>query len=243
MKLNVHTSVLAALAPLALITTAAAETTLTGPSAGYTFFNRPGATIEDHNTAVLGCHELVQDVRVNRRSTTTSGPAGGWGIATAATVDAIANVTASRRTYTAGVENCMVVRGWRVVRMAQPAGVALDAQPAAAIREHLSMQVGAETPQGEVVRTFNNDMMIAGTVWSGRPQDLDIVSLSIQATALPRANRDDDDVALPRQPRTAQEPLSRRPRGAARFRCGSNASAQTRRNRRGSQMACLRVSK
>lgn len=202
----------------AVTTSASAQTVLTGPTSGYTYFNRAGATIDEHDSAVRDCHTLAQGLSYNNRTTTSTG--GSDTAAVAAIIrDASLNVQARRRTYTAGIENCMVARGWRVVRMERSAGEALDELPAAEIRAQISSLVGADAPTGAIVRTFNNDMLIAGTVWSGAPRNLDRVSLSIQATApsTPGSRERDRDADLPSRPRTANEPYSRQPRAASRM--------------------------
>lgn len=197
---------------------ASAETNLVGPSSGATFFNRAGATWADHAQDIAACQQILADVSYNRRTTTSTGPAGGWGTATAITMDAVGNTLARRRTYAAGMENCMVVRGWRVVRLPELEAAEYDALAPAALQERLSELVGAEEPIGEIVRVFNNDMLLPDTIWTGRPRDLDIVSLSLQAS--PAASEDEPDkpnARLPNRPRSAFPPNPRGVRGAARL--------------------------
>ncbi|MGH6951349.1 MAG: hypothetical protein ACREH4_10770, partial [Vitreimonas sp.] len=93
---------------------AAAQTSIVGSSRGYTYFNRQGATIEQHDADARTCHAATQQLFYNRRTTTVQGGED-WFAAGHAVSDAFANVLTRRRAYAANVENCMVVRGWRVV--------------------------------------------------------------------------------------------------------------------------------
>lgn len=197
---------------------AAAQTSIVGSSRGHTYFNRAGATIEDHDAAVRVCHSLTQGLFYNRRTTTVQGGEAWFAVGHAA-ADAFGNVLAQRRSYAANVENCMVVHGWRVVRMGDAEGAALDAMAGAQLRVALTPLVGAAAPSGDVVRAFNNDMQSADTVWTGPPGDLDKVSLSIQAVGAgeDEAEREQAEPALPRQPRSAREPNSMNARAAGRL--------------------------
>lgn len=212
-------SIIGALVLGMLASAAAAQTRLTGPSAGHTYFNRAGATIEEHDGAVRACQRIVRDLRFNRRTTTPRDDSEGAALA-AVIADTSSNIQSSRRTFTAGVENCMVVRGWRVVRVARDRGAALDRLSATDIRIQLTPLVGAETPDGEVVRIFNNDMQFEDTIWTGPPRNLDVVSLSIQALDASPGVSHQNATLPPAPPRTAAEPMPRRPRDAMRFPAG-----------------------
>ncbi|MGH6952457.1 MAG: hypothetical protein ACREH4_16455, partial [Vitreimonas sp.] len=98
-------------------------------------------------------------------------------------------------------------------------GAALDAMSAPQLHQGLAPLVGADAPNGDVVRVFNNDMQLADTVWTGAPGDLDKVSLSIQATNVREGEEEGGQAipALPRRPRGAREPNTMNARAAARL--------------------------
>jgi len=65
---------------------------------------------------------------------------------------------AQNRAVVANYENCMVARGWRVVRLTPAVGRRLEALSAARLEARLEPMIGAEQPEGEIVRTFSNDL-------------------------------------------------------------------------------------
>lgn len=212
---------IAALAFALLAPSAAAQTRLTGSSPGHNYFNRPGATIEVHDREVRDCQRIVADLQYNRRTVPLRNQSEGAALA-ALIGQTSDNVRARRRTFAAGMENCMVVRGWRVVRMARDRGAALDQLSAPEIHAALAPLVGAETPDGEIVRTFNNDLQFKNTTWTGPPRDHHAMSLSIQALGASSSidHRPDDATQAPELPATAAEPTPRRPGDTRRFPVG-----------------------
>ncbi|HYE42598.1 MAG TPA: hypothetical protein VEA15_04315, partial [Caulobacteraceae bacterium] len=118
---------------------------------GYTYYNRPGATLEDHNRDFGQC---VQ-------ATTSPGAepnAYNMGIASGLIWSGpIAGLEAVR------VENCMIVKGWRVVALDEEYGKALVDAPPALLRERLSPEVGSSEPRGTIVRQWGNEALNPAT--------------------------------------------------------------------------------
>jgi hypothetical protein len=117
---------------------------------GYTYFNRPTAGVSEHARDVAACARLAGAARsyeaILAANTLLTGPR-----------PANAGYREDRSLATASLENCMVVRGWRVVRLPDEEGRALAALPPPDLLARLAPWIGAEAPPGEVVRTWNND--------------------------------------------------------------------------------------
>ena len=180
---------------------------LTRSSAGYTYFNRAGADLTQHDTAVSAC--LVEASRMRQPDDNgAAGAAAAGGLLGALVVGVIQgamNGMHERRGVAANVENCMVVNGWRVVRLDETEGKTLDALEQAELHAALATHVGASQPLGQIVRVYDNDAVRGDTMLIGRSGDLDKMSLSLQAqppqTATPTPARKG-----PQAPRTARPP-------------------------------------
>lgn len=200
-----------------LAVSAAAQTNLTTPTSGYSYFNRPGATAEQHFADLADCRDKIDGairlpatatytptfIYIPRTSTgaSSAGAAGagaaaavGLGIIAAGAIDAAVQ---ARRIYNADFENCMIVKGWRVAQVDETTGKELDTLDQSALAARLGPMVGANIPEGEVIRSFQNDAVHADTRMLAPPEAFDEVSLSVQA--LP------DRVAISAQDRRAQE--------------------------------------
>ncbi len=139
---------------------------------GYTYYNRPGADIAAHDAAVKACAAEAMKVHyvgegqpltytaTARAPGETAAQAAGVGIAANLIVDAMiieANHIGHIGAVAAGLENCMLVRGWRVVLLPDREGSALAGLAPAALSQQLAPWVGAEAPHGRIMRVFNND--------------------------------------------------------------------------------------
>lgn len=127
---------------------------------GYTYYNRPGSSLDDHNREMAECVRLTRW----RGHLDPYRPQGvGPGAATRGLVSGmiwsgpIAGFAAGQ------VENCMVVRGWRIVRLDEEAGQALAEAPSGALTDALASQVGSTAPTGAVVRTWANEGLRTGS--------------------------------------------------------------------------------
>ncbi len=139
-------------------------------TSGYTYFNRPGSSMDEHNAALTTC----------RGGARPGGPSNfyGPGLLASAMEGQIAETL---------VENCMVVEGWRVVRLSDDEGARLARLPPAELSKVLAEWVGAQTPAGDVVRIWQNDAARPGVITSMMPGLLTQTSLSGRAlTTAPR---------------------------------------------------------
>ena len=118
-------------------------------TAGYSYYNRPGADMALHDSDLHACLIAAAAMR-----TTISSAVGGviGGLIASAQEDA-----ANRGVVSSALENCMVVHGWRVVHLDDAEGSALAALPGAELAAKLRPWVGAETPHGTVVRIWHNE--------------------------------------------------------------------------------------
>ena len=66
------------------------------------------------------------------------------------------------------VENCMVVGGWRIVRLDDAQGAELARLDPQALEQRLEAWIGQDTPPGAVARVFDNDAARPGTVMTGQ---------------------------------------------------------------------------
>jgi hypothetical protein len=114
---------------------------------GYTYYSRPSATIDVHNAEVRACAAESDKTRSMEEVTS---PRGGL------LSDAL-TAGSHHGAVGAALENCMVVRGWRVVRLGATEGEALAALPQDALTAKLAPWVGAVSPYGAVVRVWGND--------------------------------------------------------------------------------------
>ena len=189
---------------------------LTRSSAGYTYFNRAGADLAQHDAALNGClAEASRMTQPDDNSAAAAGAAGGLlGMLVVGVIQGAMNGMHERRGVAANVENCMVVNGWRVVRLDETDGKALDALEQAELHAALADHVGADQPKGEIVRIYDNDAVRGETVLIGKSGDLDKASLSRQAlppqsTTPPAARKG------PQAPRTARPPRALKPEDVA----------------------------
>lgn len=182
---------------------------LTRSSAGYTYFNRTGATLAEHDAALRSC---IADAGRMRQPDQTAPSGGGLlGALVLGMLSGAVNSMQERRGMTANVENCMVVAGWRVVRLDPVIGETLDKLEQPALHEALADYVGTDVPRGEVVRVFANDAADGRTRRLGPAGDLDKVALSIQALPPLEVEPVAQAPKLPRAARTARPPRALEP--------------------------------
>jgi hypothetical protein len=139
---------------------------LTRASEGYTYFNRPGATVEQHDAAIEDCRRrqegLHVPISVAGGTTAVSGvspaAAGAGGLIGMMIVETAEQAAADHRARPSHIENCMVVKGWRVVRLDEAEGKALAARKPKDRSPEFLTWIGAAEPHGQVVRVFANDL-------------------------------------------------------------------------------------
>lgn len=175
-KLAVTAAILAMAAPAV---SQAELPNLSHMTLGYSYYNRPGATAADHDSAVVACSTEALKVRSFDSQVKFM-----TGILPELLADA-----SNRGAFGASLENCMVVRGWRVVHLPDAEGEALSKLEPAALASHLAPWVGADQPHGDVVRVWGNDAANAAvTRYAIRPDHTNNGLLSLKAaTASPLA--------------------------------------------------------
>jgi hypothetical protein len=134
--------------------------------AGFTYFNRPGATLDQQRADLEGCRTSVLPLAQPARNSTMSSVGnlyGVTGIIVSSMMDAGAQHGATLRAAPINYEDCMVVHGWRVVQLDEAVGRDLDRRPTTWLSTHLATMVGEEAPQGAVARTFANELNDQGT--------------------------------------------------------------------------------
>lgn len=161
--------------PLAASSADKKSPNLTAMTKGFTYYNKPGADMATHNRTVLDCVSLA--TRISHY-----GAPGDGGIAVNWAVD-----TATRAAMAGALEGCMVVRGWRVVKLGDSAGGQLASLGPSAIADRLAGEVGAETPWGEVVRVWGNEALRYSTRKTGSLPLFEKGLLSYQAATGQRA--------------------------------------------------------
>ena len=113
---------------------------------GYTYYNRPGATLADHNAELIDCAQISFHPLPGAQPGTM-----GSGLASKLIWSGpVAGLAAVR------VENCMIVRGWRVVRLDPEEGRALAPLSDPELASRLTPWIGAVEPHGQIVRAFAN---------------------------------------------------------------------------------------
>lgn len=148
---------------------------LTHARRGTTYYNLPGATWEDHQAAVRDC--------------LTTAANGDWGYRMEPGQMYIDEVTARTGFMQGFVENCMVLKGWRVVRLNEWKARDWGRYEAPALARLLAPWVGAEQPEGEIVRVFSNEAANADTVFWRRQAISPPWTFSLRAADLRRLTR------------------------------------------------------
>ena len=218
-------ALLAAVASPAAAATTAAD--LTRTSEGYTYFNKPGADLAAHDAAVRECQTVASKLHQPGpmqpgmtmvipagASPLAAGIGGAIGMAIAM---AIQQAVADHKGQPVNVENCMVVKGWRVVAIDDAEGKAFPTLKKDAQAAQLAEWVGAAEPHGKVTRVFANDAVI------GEQKTMFVaathVGVQISADAVPKASGKDKPTGplaaylppavapkLPRRAKTAEPP-------------------------------------
>lgn len=115
---------------------------------GFTYFNRPGADLAVHNDELRACMAAMSKA-VPAWISQGQGVLG----------DAMANNMLEQRAFNANVENCMVVRGWRVVKLSGGDGARVLRADRRGDHSILEPWLGAPVPQGEIARVWRNEAL------------------------------------------------------------------------------------
>jgi len=125
---------------------------LTVSTGGTTFYNLPGATWADHVAAVRDC------------ATEAGNAIYAWG--SSQDLPRIDPIMASHPSFQGFIENCMVLKGWRVIQMNPWKARPYARSGRTTLEAVLTPLIGAETPEGEVKRVFSNEAARADTVFN-----------------------------------------------------------------------------
>ena len=143
---------------------AAAAVNLNQPSKGYTYFHRAGATMEAHDAQIRECMKSGYFSQPSAADGATAASQGLAGVIAAVIVNvAVAAMQADNIQLTT-IENCMVLHGWNVVQIPEAQGEPMTKLEQPALHAALEPLVGAHTPAGEIVRTYDNDLAKPDTV-------------------------------------------------------------------------------
>ncbi len=182
---------------------AAEPTNIARMTLGYTYFNRPGADQAAHDADLADCMTLAQDLQsLDKQIGNDKGIAG-----------ALITGGAQKGVASAGTENCMVVRGWRVVRLQHSEGSALARLSLADLTARIIPWIGAENPHGEIVRIWSNDAARASTTrYAIRPAHTEEQRLSVrirltEPTAVPLPTAAPAVAAVKLDPKWNTKPL------------------------------------
>jgi hypothetical protein len=138
-----------------------APVTLGQMTLGYTYFNKPGADLKVHDADVKDCAaEAARTISFDEQVNVVV--IGAPAEALAGGVVAMAIEGPMRQAYHRGaagsaLENCMVVRGWRVVKLPDDEGQALAKLAPSELSARLAPWVGASNTHGQIIRVWNND--------------------------------------------------------------------------------------
>jgi len=155
---------------------------LTKATEGYFYYNRPGATLDQHNVELADCIRAAKGSAPEGVYFTTAiamssqGLAGvGLGVATAATI-----VNAYEQVK---IEHCMVGRGWRVIVFDEGKGGRYRRMKLEELNAALGEMVGAPdpAPNSRVVRSFRNEAALGGSLKYGIPDQVEQTNISERA--------------------------------------------------------------
>ncbi len=215
---------------LAAAATPAVSADLNRTSDGYTYFNRPGADMARLDAAVVDCRKRAGAMHQPDTMQGVAAP-GLAGLVAVLIVKGVSQAMADHTGRVVNIENCMVVKGWRVVALDAAEGptvAALDQGPRA---DWLKQWVGAAEPRGSVVRTFGNDAV--GTLATGMfdkakhaantalSTDAAIKDGKEQAANEPADEPATEKLSLPAMKKSARPPKPLKPEGLGGIPAGS----------------------
>lgn len=174
----------------AAISTGAGAASLTGSSPGFHYFYKQGATMAEHDAALVDCAVRLRAMVNGSDAMGTVTAATGGGLL-GALVGGIIDNNESRQGAAANTEGCMAIKGWSVVALTEDQGRAME-QPddPATIRDKLRPYVESPSPLGPVLRGPYANELAVGNFRVDKAHDLEEVSISVRAT------RDDANEAI-----------------------------------------------
>lgn len=113
------------------------------------FFNKPGASAEQVAGDTSQCRAIAEGA--DSQITGVNVAAGGLGAI-------IGGAFAGKRLRRVNIENCMLIRGWRLYAMTREEGASWKALSESERDKELATLVGAEAPaRGTLLREWRND--------------------------------------------------------------------------------------
>ncbi len=125
------------------------------------YFNRPGADLATHDAELRDC--MIMAARTSQPGHYAYG-ASVLAAAIAAAVVAGMDAVETNHVQRANAENCMLVRGWRVVELPKDQADQIAKLPQAEQAGKLKDWVGAAEPPGQIIRQWNDDAADGTTV-------------------------------------------------------------------------------
>lgn len=116
---------------------------LSEPVQGFAYYNRPGASLDDHDGEYRDCF-VATNIRPN-------GSEPSQGLAFAVIWGGVLQAIGA-----SAAENCMIAKGWRVYQLPEAEGRAFSRLSDDDFRSQFAPMVGAETPPGVLARAFDN---------------------------------------------------------------------------------------
>lgn len=156
MRTCVQTGLMALAAAATIAAPAAAD--VSAMTRGYTYFNKPGADGTAHYSDVSACVDESAAARsfISRTASDPNVTPPPAGVVSSLYWGARFN-SGHLGTAMSAIENCMVIRGWRVIRLPDREGRALAGMRQAELLAALDPWIGAEAPHGAVVRIWSNE--------------------------------------------------------------------------------------
>ena len=136
---------------------------LTKSSGSNTYFNQPGADLAAHDAAVRDCLDLAMETQSADNSVPWRARDSFVGALASGASTGLWRIVGRKR-IDANLENCMVVRGWRVVSIPTDEAQAIHKLSPAEQASRLESWVGADPPYGQVVREWRNGAQDARTI-------------------------------------------------------------------------------
>ena len=119
---------------------------------GFTYFSRPGADMAAHEAALKQCLAYAASTRL---------------VGSFALGESLIDDAQKDHMFAANLENCMVVKGWKVVRIPDEEAAVLAQLAPPELAHRLAAKIGMDLPSGEIVREWANDAQLRATNRTG----------------------------------------------------------------------------
>ena len=120
---------------------------------GYSYFNRPGSSFAEHDADLVSCAQSASPVV---SVDTQMGGGYQFGLV-GGIVGGLLAGAADNAVVAASLENCMIVHGWRLIKLSDDEGALLSKLTPLELRSRLEPWIGIKQPPGQVFRVWKND--------------------------------------------------------------------------------------